>query len=640
MALKFLSAAAGTGGSGGVKLFEIRLDNEYIVFRGNEDEAGSARLAGQLVLVLSEPLTITHINLTLSGIVHMAYNTTSSSSLSGRRNASRDKTFFEQTWNFRDPGKGRVETLPSDNYEWPFDLVLDGTLPESVEGLKDAYVVYRFKAEIGRRRAKDIVIRKPLRLVRTLSPTALELSHAMSVENIWPNKIEYSISTPSKAVVFGSFLQVDFKLIPLLKGLVIGTISTQLKEEHEYIVDPEWGVAALNGGIMKDDRIIAYDTYTLDHERDMQIIEEAAEGFQFSRYLELPKSLTKCMQDCNVKGIKVRHKIKFNVQLHNPDGHISELRANLPVSLYISESLPLNENNDLVDQTPQAGRAAVENDMFHSAPPLYGEHQFDQLYGEQQFEQLYSGYRTPGAGHSAAGTPYTESRNLSTENLASLDAVAGGGLDGAHVSPSALLHRLQDLRRLDRVLPSIARDDHDQPANGSLSRRSSIPYTNGEHFTHSADGPESGSGSRDGRGSHGNNSGANSVPMSSDVSRRTSNEEQNHTSGTATPCFHTDHFEDLAKVPSYSTAIRTPAPRSNIVGAELPTYGACVADSRPQSPAAPPSAHVRNTDRVDHIASSYPPSRAPPVRPSMNRNQGHFHDDERRLRILQLRNRS
>lgn len=65
------------------------------------------------------------------------------------------------------------------NYEYPFDVVLDGSLPESVEGLTDTYVTYRFKAEIGRKYAKDIVVRKPLRIIRTLEPSALELSHAM-----------------------------------------------------------------------------------------------------------------------------------------------------------------------------------------------------------------------------------------------------------------------------------------------------------------------------------------------------------------------------------------------------------------------------------------------------------------------------
>jgi arrestin-related trafficking adapter 4/5/7 len=87
--------------------------------------------------------------------------------------------FFDKTWKFRDAGKGKTEVLPADNYEFPFDIVLEGSLPESVEGLRDAWVTYRFKAEIGRKYAKDIVIRKPLRIIRTLDPSALELVHAM-----------------------------------------------------------------------------------------------------------------------------------------------------------------------------------------------------------------------------------------------------------------------------------------------------------------------------------------------------------------------------------------------------------------------------------------------------------------------------
>ena len=99
--------------------------------------------------------------------------------MSGKRTAFKEKTFYEKTWTFRDAGRNKTEVLSPDNYEWPFDVILEGTLPESVEGLKSAYVIYRLKAEIGRKRAKDIVVRKPLRLVRTLGPSALELSHAM-----------------------------------------------------------------------------------------------------------------------------------------------------------------------------------------------------------------------------------------------------------------------------------------------------------------------------------------------------------------------------------------------------------------------------------------------------------------------------
>jgi arrestin-related trafficking adapter 4/5/7 len=45
-----------------------RLDDDYIIFRGNEEEAASALLRGKLVLCLAEPLTVKHIRLTLTGV--------------------------------------------------------------------------------------------------------------------------------------------------------------------------------------------------------------------------------------------------------------------------------------------------------------------------------------------------------------------------------------------------------------------------------------------------------------------------------------------------------------------------------------------------------------------------------------------
>jgi arrestin-related trafficking adapter 4/5/7 len=46
----------------------FRLDDEYIVFRGNEEEAASAHLRGKLVLCLTEPLAVKYIRLTLTGV--------------------------------------------------------------------------------------------------------------------------------------------------------------------------------------------------------------------------------------------------------------------------------------------------------------------------------------------------------------------------------------------------------------------------------------------------------------------------------------------------------------------------------------------------------------------------------------------
>ncbi|CAG7920099.1 unnamed protein product [Penicillium olsonii] len=646
MALSFFSSG---GSSSSAKYFDIRLNDEYIVFRGGEHEAASAHLRGTLILCLSEPLTIKHLRLQLTGMSRVWYVSQPppprwlltenfswqlpSTSASGGRKSWRERVFYEKTWRFRDPGKGKTEILPAGNYEYPFDVILEGSMPESVEGLTETWVMYRFKAEIGRKYAKDIVARKPLRIIRTLDPSALELSHAMSVDNIWPNKIEYSISTPTKAIVFGTAIHVDFKLIPLLKGLRIGTITSQLIESHDLTLNPEDPDSIRN--TYKITRTILTDEHEMD-EDSFEIIDEAAEGYHCARVLDMPQTLTRCLQDTDTKGIKVRHKLKFRIQLHNPDGHVSEvsisssvvsirltfkqLRATLPVSIFISPHLTIDENNNLRGQTPQTTRVAVD-EFAHQAPPLYGEHTFDQLYSELD----PSGYRTPGPG-SGPGTPFGPlSRNMSSENLASMNA-----LTNTDISASALHHRLTNLNTNTRhhpATPSAMTPGVMTPSDGFHGSQSPIDGHNihrqlgvpNDYF-----GPSSGSNSH----SHG----------SPELSRRPSDEVEHETlpSGMATP-FHPQYaeVETLSRVPSYSTAVRC-AVRPCDSG--LPDYNAVIASSLPtiSVPQSPQQAYLRS-GRTSGIATPL----------EVHNRPGYFHshgthadDEDRRLRLEQARARA
>lgn len=371
----------------------------------------------------------------------------------------------------------------------------------------------------------------------------------------------------------------------------------------------------------------------------MQILDEAAEGFQFSRYLELPKSLNQCLQDCNAKGIKVRHKVKFNVQLHNPDGHISELRANLPVTFYISPSLPINENNDLVDQTPQARRAAVANDLANAAPPVYGKHTLDALYSDMD------GYKTPGTALSTPGTPYLHSRHASSDNLASLAAITNGN----YVSPAALENRLQDLRGGSSSLPRDEESDRNLIAAGRLRSRSNSAsqrppqdYFDSNSLSSSLNQTRLSPYEQQGSYS-GVQSGSPSQPGSNIMSRRTSEEEDGHQSGARTPFPQYDHMEDLdlAKIPSYSTAVKTPAPRTHRSSSALPTYDTVVREPTPPALAEPPTAHLRSSARVPGSLSSSPSDLGLPSSRNAvpHRIVNTIQDEERRLRLLQQRAR-
>jgi hypothetical protein len=97
-----------------------------------------------------------------------------------------------------------------------------------------------------------------------------------------------------------------------------------LIESHDLTLNPEDPDSIRN--TYKITRTILTDEHELD-EDNIEIIDEAAEGYQCTRILDMPQTLTRCLQDTDTKGIKIRHKLKFRIQLHNPDGHISEVSS-------------------------------------------------------------------------------------------------------------------------------------------------------------------------------------------------------------------------------------------------------------------------------------------------------------------------
>lgn len=477
-----------------------------------------------------------------------------------------------------------------------------------------------------------------------------------TVANVWPNKIEYAISTPSKAVIYGTSIQAEFRLVSLLKGLKIGIITTQVLETQEFNLNPDTVSTVLNNH--KFTRVVADDEYMVPE--NPQILDEEAEGYKFSRHIELPKSLTKCMQDAETRGIKIRHKLKFNIQLHNPDDHTSELRATLPVTLYISPSLAINDNNELIDQTPVAALRAVENDLTHQSPPLYGDHQLDQMYSDVDF----NGYRTPG-NFSTPGTPFgSHSRNISSENLPTLDAntiadsgAVTNGMRSGDVSASALRHRLQDLRSGPSPLANESLSGNPDISPYASRRSSAINGgQNGDYFSSENSSRRSRSRSSANRSrSHTPGRDHSSIGSAANLSRRTSDEDYNHLpSGAQTPGPQYLEVEYLSRVPSYSTAVRASA-RTPYSGPDLPSYGVATSanaslSSSPNAVPPPPTGHVRG--QVAGAATSWRggstfsaresqiPGRAGPAGNIHGRTVGEIQDEERRLRLMQARGRA
>lgn len=425
-----------------VTLFEIRLDNQVIVLRGSENEASSQILKGVVVLCLPSALKIEDVHLRMTGELKVGW-TEQRLTPNGVSNnhVHRTTEIFNHRWPAFVGGTGgssssKGMTLPAGNYEWPFEIVIPGSFRESVEGLSDTHVVYKLKATVARGKLSyDLHAYKPVRIVRTLDPSALELAHAMTVENVWPNKIEYQLVIPQKAIIFGTSIHLEMQFTSLLKGLRIGTIKVQLQELQEFSVPS----SSVHGGdiVHKNTRNIESWQFEVNEDHYQDILnDEGQDGWVLKEMLPLPKRLSKCMQDVDMSGIRIKHKVKFNIMLHNPDGHVSELRATLPVTIFISPNMPLSEDGCVVNQLPSG---TDPTDIASHAPPLYGQHILDQLYDE--FDP--AGIMTP-APQSGMNTPFHAlSRRGSHEDLSAANNAPNNGA-GA-VPPATLTSILQNL---------------------------------------------------------------------------------------------------------------------------------------------------------------------------------------------------
>ena len=286
-----------------------------------------------------------------------------------------------------------------------------------------------------------------------------------------------------------------------------------------------------------------------------------------------------------------------------------QLRATLPVSIFISPNIAIDENNNLRDQTLASSRRAADEFAAHQAPPLYGEHQFDQLYSEVD----PNGYRTPGPG-SGPGTPFGPlSRNISAENLASMNA-----LTNTDISASALHSRLTSLTASRfGTHPSPNELPHESPTDAQTNPQRRQLNVHFDYF-----GPSSGSNSHS--------------PASPELSRRPSDEVDHEAipSGMATP-FHPQYaeVETLSRVPSYSTAVRATVGGFD---SNLPDYNAVIASDLPTPPVlqSPQQAYFRN-GRASGVSTPMEVNR-----PGFQTHGANADDVERRLRLAQARARA
>lgn len=168
----------------------------------------------------------------------------------------------------------------------------------------------------------------------------------------------------------------------------------------------------------------------------------------------------------------------------------------------------------------------VDPDAFAvGAPPLYGEHQLDTLYNDLD----PTGYMTPAGSLSTHGTPFSRSRRGSADNLASMNTMT------TSVLPTALQSRLSSLDNTPsiQVPSSHILDTPSTSERISLAGAQVLPLNDSSLDTPNAD--------------------ENRQDAGVATPRRTSDHDSEHSGA------HHVEFspEEMCKVPSYSTALRS-----------------------------------------------------------------------------------
>lgn len=318
--------------------------------------------------------------------------------------------------------------LPKGNYNLPFKVYLPTNIPETVESLPLGTLLYKLQCNIERGRfEKSVNVSKHIRIVRTLNPQNLNLTDSIDVSNTWVGKLQYNVNMTKKGVAIGSTIPINITIIPIVKGLSLKAINGCIVEHYHVQIGDERSP--------EYERVIGKQDLDAPNSDDLPY-----DKWEFRTHYKVPEHLKKITQSCELRDnmIVVKHRLRVSIQLRNSGGHVSELRANLPIFVYISANSGhvigrhydvdnhhgtfqldyqkediLFHHQDRREPSRIPGASATETeeenesgdldgddlDREDSAPPMYEKHVFDKIYDmnlpQTPLEQFRSQQATP-----------------------------------------------------------------------------------------------------------------------------------------------------------------------------------------------------------------------------------------------------
>ncbi|KAI7896510.1 uncharacterized protein EV154DRAFT_492510 [Mucor mucedo] len=302
--------------------FHIQLDDTHIILHGSAEESAGSILRGSVILNCQEQIKVKSVTLKLIGITKVNW---SEGNGPNQRNYRAKQVLIEKELTFLESGK--KPHVCQGRYKWDFELPLPGNIPESIHH-DMGQVYYRLKAYCDRPKfSMNFVDKQMIQVSRQMLASNLEFNQSVNISNIWANKVQYDITIPSKIYAAGQKIPIAFDLFPIAPQLTIRSVACSLKEYTTGSTQDRQKTKNCVLNQLRDDHF--YPDPITGHILKTELL-LVPQRIHFDMCAEL---------------IQVKHKIKFTVSLQNSDGHISELRASIPV--IIAPTVPQHIQEDL-----------------------------------------------------------------------------------------------------------------------------------------------------------------------------------------------------------------------------------------------------------------------------------------------------
>ncbi|TFK53623.1 hypothetical protein OE88DRAFT_1655836 [Heliocybe sulcata] len=209
---------------------DILVNSDTLFLKGTGVDVEPALLSGNVVLHLTEPMSIKEITLVFRGKARLPNAANEPLSLN-----TSPLTYLvcSHDWSFLEGEKKHSHTLKAGRHLFPFQLQVGGSLPSSLftTVLGGASVHYKLRAVAVRPGlSHNLQAVQPITVMRSLASEALEYQQTLEIENTWPEKIMYSIMIPHKAWAAGDKLTAIVKFSPLAKGARVLNVNTTVNE--------------------------------------------------------------------------------------------------------------------------------------------------------------------------------------------------------------------------------------------------------------------------------------------------------------------------------------------------------------------------------------------------------------------------